>query len=729
MSLLDSDAEELKKRSQNKGDQKSSGRKVNASGLGAFKNLSKYTNAAEKFRTTGKSEASSSPAVEQSRGTIAESAEAQSAEKPTTDKLTHQKAEIQNTENPTTAKASSRYSEKQYTENPTTTLDQSEIQKSEKPTTEKQHTQTSKNQYSENPTTAKEVQTAQVQSSEKPTTVTLDSKMSAPTKPLQNADLAGEGDLTPQGGVNVDLNLVSERNSAVINENPKVDLLPSKEIKKIEEQYSEKPTTGNPIGSQAQYSEIPTTEMLMKELEQLEKSENQNTEKQTTGPDLGQKSEKPTTVFAEASQSSEIQYTGKPTTENDSQAKDQSEKQYSEKPTTAVEQTAQAWNNSPKIAPPPVVARSSEIPTTTKVQSVGEQKKVINEQKGSEVEGGELSLKGEFSYNGWLPLQCDIFKPPVFTDLAPTAFKIYMYMTFLAWRYPVAPNCIRAAIPYLTTGTGVKKDAILSNIDLLEEAGLVKTVKVDKRNGNVYWVNPGYIAPLKKNSENPTAELKNNNKSGQKSEFQSTENQNSANPPSEDGESSDSTLKNRSQSSEKPNKDYTLLESSKLTYTQASKSESKIITSYLESIEAPGQHASESDFFKKLLATGKLSVEIIEIAYRDLKSNGIRPGEPCHLPMKFLYSNGQAFLDRARKTLEKQRAQASYQAPEEPIPPGDERRPAYYKWEMNLNRDETKAILSKIWSTDDDQRIEEWMENYPAHVTAALMTHYLTLQT
>jgi len=72
MGLLDSDAEELKK---NATDDTKSGRKVNQSGLGAFRGLSKYSNLTAKYRSTGK-EPSPSPqveGVEHSRGTISKS--------------------------------------------------------------------------------------------------------------------------------------------------------------------------------------------------------------------------------------------------------------------------------------------------------------------------------------------------------------------------------------------------------------------------------------------------------------------------------------------------------------------------------------------------------------------------------------------------------------------------------------------------------------------------------
>ena len=75
MSLLDSDAEELKNRN---GQTTSSGRKTNQSGLGALKSLSKYSNLTAKYRTTTKPENQNEPkiddknTVEHFRGTFSD---------------------------------------------------------------------------------------------------------------------------------------------------------------------------------------------------------------------------------------------------------------------------------------------------------------------------------------------------------------------------------------------------------------------------------------------------------------------------------------------------------------------------------------------------------------------------------------------------------------------------------------------------------------------------------
>ncbi len=71
MGLLDSDAEELKKNSSN--NEGKSGRKVNQSGLGVFKGLSKYSSLTAKYRSTETAKALDvpvAPPVEQFRGTI-----------------------------------------------------------------------------------------------------------------------------------------------------------------------------------------------------------------------------------------------------------------------------------------------------------------------------------------------------------------------------------------------------------------------------------------------------------------------------------------------------------------------------------------------------------------------------------------------------------------------------------------------------------------------------------
>lgn len=81
MSLLDSDADELKNRGSTGGTSTSTGRKANQSGLGAFKGLSKYSSLTAKYRKPDSpAVAPLTPPVEQSRGTIRQAESQVSAE-------------------------------------------------------------------------------------------------------------------------------------------------------------------------------------------------------------------------------------------------------------------------------------------------------------------------------------------------------------------------------------------------------------------------------------------------------------------------------------------------------------------------------------------------------------------------------------------------------------------------------------------------------------------------
>ena len=161
---------------------------------------------------------------------------------------------------------------------------------------------------------------------------------------------------------------------------------------------------------------------------------------------------------------------------------------------------------------------------------------------------------------------------------------------------------------------------------------------------------------------------------------------------------------------------------------------SDVIEAYFSSIEAGGQRESERDFFEKLLGDGK-TLELLEIACSDLTRNGIKPGEPCRKPMKFLWEHGQATLARAKKTLASreasQRSESHQQAgTEELIPVGDPRRKDFDLWLATVDHDQTISILMKVdeWAKAGLEQVERWTRTHPASVTNQLMQYFLDIE-
>ncbi len=114
-------------------------------------------------------------------------------------------------------------------------------------------------------------------------------------------------------------------------------------------------------------------------------------------------------------------------------------------------------------------------------------------------------------YGGYMPLACISFTPELFGNLNPTQFKLFMYLTFLLWRYPVRPGCVRAALPYLSKGIGIARCTVHSALTSLEEFGLIECEEVNWKLGNIYrvlgvalWAAPVQMQDPGQQSENQT---------------------------------------------------------------------------------------------------------------------------------------------------------------------------------------------------------------------------------
>ena len=91
-------------------------------------------------------------------------------------------------------------------------------------------------------------------------------------------------------------------------------------------------------------------------------------------------------------------------------------------------------------------------------------------------------------YGGYMPLRCIVFAPELFLVLNPGQFKLLAYLSFLKWRYPDRPGCVRAALPYLSRGVGISRSTAHEYLLNLESLGLVECVETNQKLGNVYRI-------------------------------------------------------------------------------------------------------------------------------------------------------------------------------------------------------------------------------------------------
>jgi hypothetical protein len=100
------------------------------------------------------------------------------------------------------------------------------------------------------------------------------------------------------------------------------------------------------------------------------------------------------------------------------------------------------------------------------------------------------TLDPVLNYNGYFPLKCMVFSPELFLRLSAGQYKLFSYLSFLAWRYPIkhpaGPSCVRAALPYLARGTNLGRSAIVDYLEGLAGFGMIRCVETNKKTGNVY---------------------------------------------------------------------------------------------------------------------------------------------------------------------------------------------------------------------------------------------------
>jgi len=223
---------------------------------------------------------------------------------------------------------------------------------------------------------------------------------------------------------------------------------------------------------------------------------------------------------------------------------------------------------------------------------------------------GELGI----SYGGFMPLSCLILDQSIFGELRPGEFKLYIYLLFLAFRYPERKNHVRAAIAYLVAGTGIKKDAVIAHMKRLNELNLAKCVEHNQKIGNLYSVSTTYLW----------------NTSKVLSENQNTENKNTDKTHANSGFSDGSTLENHTPHSENQTQDKTYLENKSLL-----KNEEPIFIQNYFSVLPQAKLKKEREAFLSLKMN--YSEGDIEACFSYLQAHGeLKTGTPCHSPLSYL---------------------------------------------------------------------------------------------
>jgi hypothetical protein len=272
----------------------------------------------------------------------------------------------------------------------------------------------------------------------------------------------------------------------------------------------------------------------------------------------------------------------------------------------------------------------------------------------ADIESKELSIpdlgaahpETGLRYSGFFPMRCLFFSPEVMKTLAPGECVLFLYLTFLAWRYPAKDGCVRAALPYLVSGVGGSRASVHRHLQRLEKLGYIERLETNYKIGNLYRIaeflfwsdgKPAELptAPGQKSQETAAAQIE--NKAEEPSQNETTQIEHAQNNTAAVSKRDGRSIKIGLHPSQNETEDYTSLNSSILSYSHSTNEseEQEILANYFSSIKAYKKKKSEKNHYAKL----RENFEISEIAdaLDFLLGYGVPgTGEKCHSPMSYL---------------------------------------------------------------------------------------------
>lgn len=93
-----------------------------------------------------------------------------------------------------------------------------------------------------------------------------------------------------------------------------------------------------------------------------------------------------------------------------------------------------------------------------------------------------------YSKAGFFKLSHAIFDHQVVRDLSGDCFRVFLWMSTRAWRFPESNGVVRASVSFIEARAGMSHATVSRALKSLKEAGLVKLVEVDYKRGNVWMV-------------------------------------------------------------------------------------------------------------------------------------------------------------------------------------------------------------------------------------------------
>jgi hypothetical protein len=234
------------------------------------------------------------------------------------------------------------------------------------------------------------------------------------------------------------------------------------------------------------------------------------------------------------------------------------------------------------------------------------------------------------SYSGFFRLSHSIFSESTMRDLSGDSFRLFLWMSARAWRYPDSTGVIRASVRYVEGQTGMGHATISRAFKTLKELQLVKSIEVNYKRGNLWQVSS--LALADGGAPNPGLGKKRASNENKQSEVH------------RDGrEAASKRARSRLQTSEQRSQ----IEDHFKKYKNIQKHSQETLRPFLDRIDAigaPRKRASELSNLDELLDC--FPADQVISALEDVEQKGTLKGEKCHSPFSYLSLTIDAVLKR-----------------------------------------------------------------------------------
>lgn len=260
----------------------------------------------------------------------------------------------------------------------------------------------------------------------------------------------------------------------------------------------------------------------------------------------------------------------------------------------------------------------------------------------TEVPDYEETQVREASAAAFFRLSPRVFSESVTRNMSGDCFRLFLWLSWRAWRFPNSPGVVRAAVSFIELETGMGHATVSRCLKTLKELKLVTLVETNFKRGNVWKVSslacPGRVPDPSPGGKQPEKEA------ARKEVAAASEAGNHRLKSSNEQPQSESHIKNY-KNLRKPHC-----------------SETRLLLGRIDRIEAPKKRARETASLEALLKTFKPATLLRALEYVETK--GTLKGESCHSPFGYLTVAADDVLKRVSTKARTENSVIFFEAPE-----------------------------------------------------------------